>query len=211
MSSPADVGDLPWPAPTLAADGRDPLRVPPNWTQLLDASEWHLNAAGLPFRQAARVIALRRVPRPAILLVVGHDFGDTTHAWGFTPGGGLLSGETPIGGARRELAEETGITLAEAALTGPVVERRALFTFNQVTCRQDELFYLTHLEASVGVDRSGWTDTERQVLDSLRWWELDELDAAVAAGMTVYPHILPALARELLDGWDGRVRHVVEH
>ena len=56
------------------------------------------------------------------------------------------------------------------------------------------------------LDRSGWTDLEREVLDSLRWWPLDELDAAVADGMTVYPGVLPVLARELLSGWDGTVR-----
>ncbi|SDN54124.1 8-oxo-dGTP pyrophosphatase MutT, NUDIX family [Actinomyces ruminicola] len=212
MRSPDEADPRRRPGTGLAADGRDPLRVPENWAQLLDPDEWRLNADGLPFRRAARVIALRREPQPAILLVVGHDFGDTAHSWGFTPGGGLLPGETPVGGARRELAEETGIGLSESALTGPVVERKAVFMFNRVTCRQDELFYLTHL--AVGgdtVDRSGWTATERQVLDSLRWWELDELDAAVASGMTVYPRILPALARELMDGWDGRVRHLVEH
>ncbi|WP_147680268.1 NUDIX hydrolase [Actinomyces ruminicola] len=211
MPSPDDANGLPSPSATLAADGRDPSRVPADWKQLLDASEWHLNDVGLPSRRAARVIALRQVPRPGILLVIGHDFGDTTHSWGFTPGGGLLPGETAIAGARRELAEETGIGLPASALVGPVVEREALFVFNRVTCRQDELFFVTHLGAGVGVDRSGWTDTEQAVLDSLRWWDLDELDAAVASGMTVYPRILPALARELMDGWDCRVRHVVEH
>ncbi|MBW3068424.1 DNA mismatch repair protein MutT [Actinomyces sp. 432] len=212
MSSPGERRPHGGGAAGLAADGRDPRRVPANWRRLLDPDEWRLNAEGLPFRRAARVIALRRDPRPAILLVVGHDFSDASRSWAFTPGGGLLPGETPLGGARRELAEETGIGLAEACFTGPVVERRAVFAFNRVTCRQDELFYLTHLAAGDDVvDQSGWTDTERELLDSLRWWELDELDAAVAAGMTVYPRMLPALARELMEGWDGRVRHVVEH
>ena len=38
------------------------------------------------------------------------------------------------------------------------------------------------------MDRSGWTPLERDVLDSLRWWPLDELDAAVGAGMVVHPN-----------------------
>ncbi|MDU0347613.1 NUDIX hydrolase [Actinomyces sp. MRS3W] len=199
------------PGARLAEDGRDPERVPENWNELLDPAEWRLNAEGLPFRRAARVIALRREPRPAILLVIGHDFGDASHVWAFTPGGGLLPGETPVHGARRELAEETGIGLSAAALTGPVVERRALFVFNRVTCRQDELFYLAHLgSADVAIDRSGWTAAEQEVLDSLRWWELNELDAAVTQGLTIYPRILPRLAHELMDGWDGAVRRIDE-
>ena len=35
--------------------------------------------------------------------------------------------------------------------------------------------------ADDGLDRSGWTELERELLDSLRWWPLDELDAAVGA------------------------------
>ena len=101
-----------------------------------------------------------------------------------------------------------------ASLIGPVIDRSSRFRFNLVTCRQDELFYLLHLDGVAGagddLDRSGWTELERQVLDSLRWWPLDELDAAAAAGMTVYPAVLPALARELLSGWDGVVRVLCE-
>ena len=60
------------------------------------------------------------------------------------------------------------------------------------------------------MDRSGWTAVERDVLDSLRWWPLDELDAAVGAGMIVYPGSLPALARALLRGWDGTLLTIRE-
>ena len=55
-----------------------------------------------------------------------------------------------------------------------------------------------------------WTAVERDVLDSLRWWPLDELDAAVGAGMIVYPGSLPALARALLRGWDGTLLTIRE-
>ena len=210
-SAPAAPGLVP---PVLTRDGRDASRVPADWAELIDPDEWRLNDEGLPARRAARVIALRRRPVPAILLVVGHDFSAADRSWGFTPGGGLLAGESPPEGAARELAEETGITVDAASLIGPVIDRSSRFRFNLVTCRQDELFYLLHLDGVAGagddLDRSGWTELERQVLDSLRWWPLDELDAAAAAGMTVYPAVLPALARELLSGWDGVVRVLCE-
>ncbi|WP_194948169.1 NUDIX hydrolase [Actinomyces trachealis] len=206
----------------LAADGRDPQRVPANWDELLDPQEWQLNHEGLPARDAARVIVLRRNPEPAILLVEGHDFSDAAHTWAFTPGGGLLAGESHREGACRELAEETGLSLSVSELQGPVLERSSRFEFNLVTCRQNELYFLAQLEGSavakadrlVGddgeLDRSGWTDLEREVLDSLRWWSLQELDNAVATGLTVYPQMLPALARELLEGWDGVRRSLTE-
>lgn len=213
--APADAGR----PGRLTEDGRDPVRVPENWRELLDPTEWRLNAEGLPARRAARVIALRREPEPAILLVTGHDFGDSDHWWAFTPGGGIMPGEEPREAAVREMREETGVVLAPAELVGPVVRRSSRFVFNLVTARQNEEMFLVVLdphrtEASEGADgemnRSGWTDLEQEVLDSLRWWRLDELEDAAANGTTVYPEALPGLARELLRGWDGVVREILE-
>lgn len=206
-------------APGELVDGRDPARVPANWAELLDPGEWALDDQGLPARRAARVLVLRDEPEPGILLVIGHDFARSGHSWAFTPGGGIMVGESVAAAARRELAEETGIELDAERLVGPVVERESIFSFHLVTCRQDEVMFLAHLtpgetdalEAADGeLDRAGWTDLERDVLDSVRWWSLEELDEAVAGGMTVYPQALPQLAHELVEGWDGRVRRISE-
>ena len=72
-------------APDPTDGGRDPRRVPENWRELIDPGEWALNDEGLPARRAARVIALREDPAPAVLLAVGHDFADAGRSWAFTP------------------------------------------------------------------------------------------------------------------------------
>ena len=169
--------------------------------------EWQPGADGLPFRRAARVVLLD--PTDRVLLLRGHDSGDTARSWWFTVGGGLAAGEGSEAGAVRELREETGLELAPTELVGPVLTRSAVFDFARVTCRQDEEFFLARVR-DTRVDASGWTDLEREVVDELRWWPLDELDAAVSAGTVVYPTVLPSLVRRLLAGWDGTAEHVAE-
>ncbi|NEE37574.1 NUDIX domain-containing protein, partial [Streptomyces sp. SID7982] len=59
-------------------------------------------------RKVARVVLLD--PDDRVLLLHGHEPDDPADTWWFTPGGGLEGGETREQAARRELAEETGIT-----------------------------------------------------------------------------------------------------
>ncbi|GAA4286048.1 NUDIX hydrolase [Georgenia daeguensis] len=170
--------------------------------------EWEPGPDGVPFRRAARVILLDDDDR--VLLVRGHDAGEVTRTWWFTVGGGLDAGESAHDGAVREVREETGLSVAHDALVGPVLTRSALFDFARVTCRQDEEFFLARVDSADAVTDAGWTLLERDVLDEMRWWELDELESAVAAGTVVYPLALPTLVRRLLDGWDGSVEHLDE-
>ena len=181
--------------------GRHPVLVPEDWDQYLDASEWSLGDDGLPFRTAARVLVVTR--DADVLLLAGHDATDPEHTWVFTPGGGLHPGENPRAGAVRELGEESGINVAPTELEGPIAHREAIFRFATVTCRQDEVFFLLRLPSARTVGGDGWTDLERDVVDSTSWWSSEDLQAAQERGQEIYPVRLPSIVRELAAGWSG--------
>ena len=169
--------------------------------------EWVLGSDGLRFRRAARVILVDRSGR--VLLIRGHDADDPDRHWWFTIGGGIDVGEDARAAAVREVREEIGLELDPASLLGPVLTRSAVFDFFAEHCRQDEEIFLARTAAlSVsGLSRDGWTDIELDVLDEVRWWDLDELAEVTEE---VFPVGLAELVRGLLDGWDGTVRHLEE-
>ena len=183
-------------------DGRHPVLVPEDWDRHLDGTEWSLGRDGLPFRTAARVLVVTQDGE--VLLLEGHDAADPSHSWIFTPGGGLRSGEEPRAGAVRELVEESGIQVAPDDMEGPIAHREAVFRFASVTCRQDEIFFLLHLPTRRPVRKDGWTSLERDVVDSISWWNVEQLKVAQEQGREIYPVRLPEIVGELASGWDGR-------
>jgi 8-oxo-dGTP pyrophosphatase MutT (NUDIX family) len=153
-------------------------------------------------RTGARVLVVDRDER--VLLLRGADPADpAAGSWWITPGGGLDEGESAEEGARRELAEETGLRVD--GLGPPVWVRTAEFGFLGRRYRQAETFFLLRV-GSPDVSTSGWTDIERSTLQEHRWWTLDELARTEA---TVYPRSLPVeLARLLAEGPPARPREV---
>ncbi|MBP2405430.1 RNA pyrophosphohydrolase [Streptomyces netropsis] len=142
-------------------------------------------------RRAARVILLDA--RDRVLLMNGFEPADPTSTWWFTPGGGLEGDETWEQAARRELAEETGITEIEL---GPVLWRRfCSFPFDGRRWDQEEQYFLARTEQA-GLWTGGGTELERRSVTGLRWWTCEEL---LAARETVYPTRLGELLRTLLD------------
>ena len=169
-------------------------------------ADWVPDAEGVPHREAARVVLFD--PSGRVLLAIGHDHHEPGRHWWFTIGGGLEPGESPREAAVREVREETGIRLDPGALEGPVMYRRAEFVFHNVTARQDEWFFLgrtTHTD----LDRSGWTDDERDLIDGQRWWDLAGLERE-RRRVEVFPRDLVNLARRWQSGWDGSLLRVDE-
>jgi 8-oxo-dGTP pyrophosphatase MutT (NUDIX family) len=167
-------------------------------------------AGGAPLpRPSARVLLLDNERR--LLLFNGHDPGRPGTRWWFTVGGGVEQGEDLRSAALRELAEETGIQLAESDLVGPMWRRRVVFSFDGRAYDGEEWFFLADLSGTgdkveIPIDTSGFNDVENDTIDGHRWWSVEELRNTEE---TVYPVQLPTLLPELLKStWDGTVRAV---
>lgn len=140
-------------------------------------------------RQATRAVVLD--PAGAVLLV-RFDFGDRV-VWA-TPGGGVEETESDEHALRRELAEEAG--LAEFEL-GPLVWTRT----HHVPLGggrwdgQTERYYLVRTRPFEPAPHLSWEELRREGMTAIRWWTLEELEAAEEC---FAPGRLPMLVRELI-------------
>lgn len=153
-----------------------------------------MNAPQTPHRvrPTARVLLLDGENR--ILLMKGRlpSSPSAPGAW-FTIGGGVEAGESLYEAAAREVLEETGligVELGEVAWCGEVTlldrkQRPVLFqdTFILARCAGGE------------VSRSGWQALEREFVDDMRWWTLDELETTAES---IWPADLAARLRRLI-------------
>jgi len=129
-----------------------------------------------PLRDRPTVRVLLFDPEGRLLLMKGRLPGapDGPAAW-FTVGGGAEPGETVLEAAVREVREETGFC---DLVLGPVIWLRAgplaLASGEVVMFREH---YIVGRCAGGEPSREGWEDLERQLVDDLRWWSLDDLRA----------------------------------
>jgi len=110
-----------------------------------------------------------------------------------TPGGALEAGESFADAARRELSEETGITVDSVG--SQVAAREFVLQLpDGEHVLADERFYLLRT-ADQTLSRDGWTPLEVEVMVDHRWWSMDELRATTAV---VYPENLVGMLATLV-------------
>lgn len=135
-------------------------------------------------RRTVRVLVVDDADR--LLLFRDSDPGLPGSAWWITPGGGIDPGETELAAGVRELAEETGLDVAESDLLGPVLVRRVLHGYTDVVVDQEDLFYACWVPA-FEVSEDGHTEEERITMTAHRWWTRAEL---AATDEEVWPAVL---------------------
>src|SRR3569623_709888 len=96
-------------------------------------------------RAAARVLSVDAGSR--VLLLRGHDPARPDHRYWLTVGGGLDAGASPLAGAVRELAAETGLRGDPATLGTPVFHEVTEFPFDGLWYRQQQDFFLLRVDS----------------------------------------------------------------
>lgn len=137
----------------------------------------------MKFRNTARAVLLD--PRDRVLLfefVVPKDYfaGGLQHFWA-TPGGEIDPGEDVRAAVAREVVEETGILNFEV---GPELWFGSnQLTFKGAPTKTHERFFAVRSPTS-DLGLTNWTDIEKQIMRTHRWWTVAELLAAEA---TIFP------------------------
>jgi len=144
-------------------------------------------------RLGARVLLLDASDR--VLLIHARDPDEPAHHWWELPGGGMNPGEPAHEAARRELAEETGISLDQL---GPCVwVRDTRFRYRGRQHHRREAAYLGYTHQARPRLRLKHTANEKQGMLGYQWWTQEEL---ADCQDKLLPPSLPALLSDILHG-----------
>lgn len=151
-------------------------------------------APELRIRQAVR--ALLVTPDHHVLLV-RFEFPDAT-VWSL-PGGGLDPGESHLDALHRELVEEVG--LHDPVVGTHVWNREHIIPHldGRWDGQRDRYYLVETTERFEPAPALSWEQLRAERLHELRWWHLDEVEAATSDGVWFSPRSLARLLRDLID------------
>lgn len=156
--------------------------------------------SSLPMRASSRGLVFDEDGR---VLLAQHRINDSTTVW-VGPGGGVEGQESPVEVLARELFEETGLVLMDATAPTLVWVQKNKFPemephgYSGVTGH----FYVVPLSAFTRKDGPLLDAVDHPYEDGvleMRWWSLDEVDAAHRQSTLFAPRAFPRLMRDLLD------------
>ncbi|MFF5080922.1 NUDIX hydrolase [Actinoplanes sp. NPDC000266] len=142
-------------------------------------------------RRAGRVLLVDQAGRT--LLLHGGDPARPGHRWWFTPGGGLVDGETVVEAAARELFEETGLQVKADDLGEPLWHQVTEFSYDGRDYQQEQDFFLLRV-TEIQIDMAGMDADEQETITEHRWWSAEEIEAS---SELIFPVELPELLRAL--------------
>jgi ADP-ribose pyrophosphatase YjhB (NUDIX family) len=134
------------------------------------------------FDPAGRVLLIRC----AMVLRSGEDF-----VFWVTPGGEIEAGEEPRAAAVRELREELGL---ELEVRGPLYTETNQFELAGEMRDNVDHWFTTRCAADAPTMR-GVTAEELEMMQDIRWWSAEEVEAALASGVRIFPVDLAARMR----------------
>jgi 8-oxo-dGTP pyrophosphatase MutT (NUDIX family) len=142
-------------------------------------------------RRSARVMVFDVAGRVLLIRCVAVRADGEFGFW-LTPGGEIEAGEEPAAAAARELREELGL---EVEVVGPVYTEANRFE-HQGEMRDNLDFVFTARCASDGPALRGVTVDEIELMQEIRWWSAEEIEAALAGGIRIFPVDLAGRVRE---------------
>ena len=132
--------------------------------------------------------------RLLLLRCEGGPVAEGARRFWMTVGGGLEPGEDIAAAARREVAEETGLT--EVTFGPAVWYSEQVLTLNGEATLFKETYLIAH-SASEDLDAAGWTDLEREMIREWRWWSVEEI---AATDEVIFPAGLARLLPDVIAG-----------